>query len=163
MRSSKHMKQLHPGAKWLFRIQAYLGFAVLIGISLGVFANLAVALGIFKVFATVALVGIVFIAIIGEIYARLAYNRWFYEFDDDGLKMENGIIFKRYSNVPYTKVQNIDVTRGILARIIGFSSVHLQTAGYSGKNSHAEGTLPALSVEEAEKVRTLVMKKISRK
>lgn len=169
--------QLHPGAKWLFRFRAYLG-AIFLLIFLSWFiipiifvvfksafemsnaANLAGIIGVVTVY-------IILVIIIGEIYSRMAYNRWFYEFTSDNLKVEKGIIWKRYSNVPYERVQNVDIQRGIIARIMGFSSVMIQTAGYSytgrGAMPGSEGYLPAVSIDAAEKIREFLIKKISRK
>jgi len=97
----------------------------------------------------------------------MAYNRWFYEFTPTNLKLERGIIWKRYSNIPYERVQNIDIHRGILARILGFSTVDIQTAGFhmvsSGRRGMSEGHIPALSIDNAEKIREFLMKKIGRK
>ena len=96
----------------------------------------------------------------------MAYNRWFYEFTPTELKLERGIIWKRYSNIPYDRVQNVDIHRGIIARITGFSTVEIQTAGFhmsSGRHGGArsEGHIPGVSIEAAEKIREFVMKKIS--
>ena len=118
----------------------------------GEFSVLTILLSIFVYF--------LLILIVGEIYTRLAYNRWFYEFTDDGLRLERGIIWKRYSNIPYERVQNVDVHRGVIARIFGFYSVLIQTAGYSA-HPYAEGYIPALGIDQAEQIRTLVMKKIT--
>lgn len=166
------MKKLHPGARWSFRIGAYLLFfilsifvvwfivpaiAVLFSFIGGGSGGLSFGLIVLAIF-----VYLLFIIIVGEIYARMAYNRWFYEFTDEGLRLERGIIWKRYSNVPYERIQNVDVHRGIIARIFGFSSVMIQTAGFSGY-AHAEGNIPAVDVEAAEKIRTFVMNKITKR
>jgi putative membrane protein len=170
------MEQLHPGAKWLFRIRVYGGFIPLL-----IFAFIfSIALSTTKVYFqwVFLLIFIIFVMIISEVYARMAYNRWFYEFTKDNLKIERGVIWKRYSNVPYERVQNVDITRGIIARILGFSSVNIQTAGYSGFSGggwqfkvggrrynsamNAEGYLPAVNMEAAEKIREFLIKKISR-
>ena len=106
------------------------------------------------------------IIVVGEMYARMAYNRWFYEFTPDQLIFERGIIWKKYTNIPYERIQNVDITRGIVARILGFSTVNIQTAGFSytpNRNAFAEGYIPAVSVEEAEKIREFVIKKVSKK
>lgn len=42
------------------------------------------------------MLAIVFVIVVAEIYARMSYNRWFYEFTDSQLKVERGIIWKRY-------------------------------------------------------------------
>jgi membrane protein YdbS with pleckstrin-like domain len=166
--------KLHPGARWTFRIRAYLGLIVLVFL-LGTF-GIPAAVAIFSILNSTALTAImVFISIIfyigiiiiiGEIYARMTYNRWFYEFSDHGLKLERGIIWKRYSNVPYERIQNVDVQRGILARILGFSTVIIQTAGYSGQGKYgmnSEGYIPAVGMKDAEKIREFIMKKITGK
>jgi len=157
-------KKLHHGAKWLFRIRGYFGaLFLMIFLSWGII-SIIIIMG-----KGIVLVGILFyiamIIIIAEIYARMSYNRWFYEFTNDSLKLERGIIWKRYSNVPYTRVQNVDIHRGILARIIGFSSVIIQTAGYSYTSrggAMAEGYLPAVSIEGAEEIREFLMKRINK-
>ena len=116
-------------------------------------------------FFSFALLYIVAIIIVAEIYARMAYNRWFYEFTEDNLKIERGIIWKKYSNIPYERVQNVDITRGIIARLCGFSSVNIQTAGFSYSpkgGAMSEGYIPAVDMGEAEKIREFLMKKISK-
>jgi membrane protein YdbS with pleckstrin-like domain len=168
-------KQLHPGAKWSFRIGAYitmLFFGIFISWFIGpIFvllmsllisgspsAGLGILIGVFLFI----IFYIILIIIVGEIFSRMSYNRWFYEFTDDNLKIERGIIWKRYSNVPYERVQNVDIHRGIIARIIGFSSVMIQTAGYSA-TARTEGYIPAVDIKEAEEIREFLMKKIRKK
>ena len=111
------------------------------------------------------IVGVIIAIIISEIYSRMAYNRWFYEFTPTNLKIEKGIIWKKYSNIPYERVQNVDIHRGIIARMSGFSSVAIQTAGlsYSRRGgAGAEGAIPAVTPAAAEKIREFLMKKISK-
>jgi len=168
--------QLHPGARWLFRIRGYfvtLFFGIFFGIFLApamMFLSVLFFKGANAAIAGIILFGfifgILFIIIVSEIYARMSYNRWFYEFTDSNLKVEKGIIWKRYSNIPYERVQNVDITRGIIARICGFSSVNIQTAGfsYTGRGMPtSEGYIPAVDPAHAEQIRDFLMKKISKK
>ena len=111
--------KLHPGAKWQFRIGGYI-FGLFLTIFIGSFLigligafTLPISLGL-----TLILFFIILIIVIIEIIANMAYNRWFYEFTKDGLKIERGIIWKKYSNIPYERIQNVDVTRGIIARML---------------------------------------------
>lgn len=156
------MKKLHPGAKWLFRIQMFVGLLVLIIFVMvaSMFIGLFFGSGIFMFI--IFLSYIVTLVIVSEVYARMSYNRFFYEFEASNLKIERGIIWKKYSYVPYERVQNVDIHRGIIARACGFSSVKVQTAGYSG-TAIIEGYLPAVEPKEAEKIRKLLMKKIKGK
>ena len=167
-------KHLHPGALWSFRVGSYvlsfffaiflvgiLAQAVFVGLAMaGISAGVIFAVGVGMFLFFVALV-----IIVAEIFSRMTYNRWFYEFGPNSLKLERGIIWKKYSNVPYERVQNVDINRGIIARLVGFSSVAIQTAGFSYSprgGAGAEGSLPAVSIKEAEEIREFLMNKISK-
>lgn len=155
------MKKLHPGARWDFRIAGYIWAAILSVAVLWFVRSDTVSFfsSIFGSNLPVNLIYLLVIIFVGEVYARMAYNRWFYELKEDSLRLERGIIWKKYSNVPYERIQNVDIYRGIIARIFGFSMVMIQTAGFSGQ-ANAEGTIPAVGVKEAEKIREFVMKKV---
>lgn len=171
------MEKLHPGAKWSFRIGAYMVTLVLAVVLTSVLGNmLRVFFAARKMQAGESLsigfsfipliIGVVIAIIVSEIYARLAYNNWRYEFTDMNLKLERGVIWKKYSNIPYERVQNVDISRGIFARMLGFSTVDIQTAGaaYSARGRpRSEGHIPAVGVERAEKIREFVMHKVSKK
>jgi len=169
------MQQLYPGARWIFRFRAYSSFIFLVVIlfffsltflTRGLTMNSGSA--ILSMILIVLLAAIILVIIIGEIYARMAYNRWFYEFTKDSLRLERGIIWKNYSNVPYERVQNVDIRRGVLARILGYSTIDIQTAGFHasygrGGVPRSEGHIPAVATEKAEQIREFLMKKISKK
>lgn len=157
------MNSLHPGARWQFRIAGY-SLLLFLGIflSFSLFTTFLVKNTLMDLARTgyLYLLGyLIFVIIFSEIYARMSYNRWFYNFTSEGLRLERGIIWKKYSNIPYERIQNIDIHRGIIARILGFSSLLIQTAGYSA-HTYAEGYIPALEVVQAEQFRKFVLKKI---
>jgi len=159
-------KQLHPGARWMLRVSSYWFWIFMIIITAWAFLSVT-NFNLSSYILLVAFLLILWIIII-EFYVRMTYNRWFYEFTDNNLKLERGIIWKRYSNIPYERVQNVDITRGVIARILGFSTLNIQTAGYSGgggntRGMHSEGYMPAVSVKEAEQIREFLMKKIGKK
>jgi len=159
------MKKLHSGTLWIFRLQ---GLAIFLGIYIfSFFFSLPFLLGLFAAnFFILTIIDLIVVMAITEIYARMTYNRWFYEFTNNNLKLERGIIWKRYSNIPYERVQNVDITRGIIARIFGFSTVMVQTAGFSYSprkfGAGAEGHIPGVDIKEAERIRDFLMKKISK-
>ena len=166
------MHKLHPATKWIFRIGGYSGSLIfvfiltyLLLIPAGLLLNLSSGIGLGGYIAVIIIGMVILVIILGEIYAQLAYANWGYEFTQRELKLERGIIWKRYSNVPYERVQNVDITRGIIARIFGFSTINIQTAGYSGYSRGArglsEGYIPGVDVEAAEKIREFVMHNIS--
>ncbi len=173
------MNKLHSGAKWKFRLGAYGSMIiplVVITYAFNFVMQLIFVLRASKggdpiAFSTtgffIALaVGIVVFIILSEIYVSLAYKNWKYEFTDMNLKLERGVIWKKYSNIPYERVQNVDIHRGVLARMLGFSTVDIQTAGaaYSARGmSRSEGHIPAVDIASAEKIRDFLMSKISKK
>lgn len=162
------MNKLHPGARWLFRLRAYSSL-FLVGIlsafwivqTLQIYVSYSII-----VRAMIAIIlFLIFILVAAEIYARMSYTRWLYEINNEGIKIEKGIIWKKYTSIPFERVQNIDIKRGIIARMTGFSSVDIETAGRSnyGRGNtqyHGEGYLPAIEEKEAENVRIFIMKKI---
>ena len=165
------MEKLHPGARWLFRVRAYVAMIALIAISASFIFPLIVLL-LFSnpanilIIVILSSVSLMVIVIISEIYARLSYRFWKYELTPNELKLERGIIWKKYSAIPYERVQNVDIYRGILARIIGFSTLNIQTAGYHATGragAVSEGHIPAVSIAGAEKIREFLIKKIGRR
>lgn len=159
-------KQLHPGALWMWRISSYsfwIFFLIIISMTLYTNTTLNSTTNIIIIVALTILW-----IILVEVLNRMSYNRWFYDFTDTNLKLERGIIWKKYSNIPYERIQNVDITRGIIARMLGFSTLNIQTAGYSmstgsGRGMHSEGYIPAVNVKEAEQIRDFLMKKIGKK
>ncbi|OHB10412.1 MAG: hypothetical protein A3H60_00245 [Candidatus Zambryskibacteria bacterium RIFCSPLOWO2_02_FULL_44_12b] len=94
------------------------------------------------------------------VWAKLTYHFYRYELTDSGFRKEEGVIYKKYVTIPYDRIQNVDIYRGILARILGLSDLNIQTAGasaamgrYGTMGISSEGRLPALSREVAEQLR----------
>ncbi len=73
-----------------------------------------------------------------------------------GFRKELGVIWKRYVTIPYDRIQNVDIYRGVIARLLGLSDLNIQTAGAtfgSGRSAFSEGRLLGLSRDIAEKLR----------
>ncbi len=90
------------------------------------------------------------------VWARLTYHYYRYELREDGFRKEHGVIWKKYVTIPYDRIQNVDIYRGILSRLLGLSDLQVQTAGGITAGSYgafSEGRLPGLSKEVAEELR----------
>ena len=75
-------------------------------------------------------------------YCRYATLR--YRFDDEGVWMAWGVLFKREINLAYRRIQDINVTRGLIQRWLGLASVSVQTAsGSATPEMTIEGVLQA--------------------
>jgi len=97
--------------------------------------------------------------ILAYVISRLKYHFYYYELREDGFRKELGIIWKKYVTIPYDRIQNVDIRRGVTARILGLSDLYIQTAGGTASGWLSEGYLPGLSQEVAEQIRDELIKR----
>jgi putative membrane protein len=70
----------------------------------------------------------------------IRYKTLRYSFDDKGLSMSWGILFRKEITLTYRRIQDIHVTRNIIERWMGLAKVAIQTAsGTSGAEMTVEG------------------------
>lgn len=68
------------------------------------------------------------------------YQTLRYKFDDEGVGMSWGLLFRKEIYLTYRRIQDIHVTRGIIQRKLGLASVSVQTAsGSAGAEMVIEG------------------------
>ena len=73
-------------------------------------------------------------------YLYFRYHTLRYRFDDEGIHMKVGILFRREINLTYARIQDIHLRSGIIQRWLGLASVQIQTAsGSSGPELVIEG------------------------
>lgn len=163
------MQKLDPKAVWLFFIDSTLRwfiFILIFGIYIAfILADLgkgAPAFGFLKWLWVIIPPLLIFF----WIWAKLTYHFYRYELREDGFRKELGVIWKKYVTIPYDRIQNVDIYRGVIARILGLSDLNIQTAGASAQVSRygvwgagAEGRLPGLSREVAEQLRDEFIKR----
>jgi len=146
------MQQLDPKSVWLFFISSILRFFFLT-----IFLIAGIAAGFEKRLHFGSLNGLWVIIpallIFFWIWAKLTYHFYRYELREDGFRKELGVIWKQYVTIPYDRIQNVDIYRGMVARILGLSDLNIQTAGMSAQTTKGEGRLPGLSREVAEQLR----------
>jgi membrane protein YdbS with pleckstrin-like domain len=87
------------------------------------------------------------------------YNSISYAVEDDTIRGEVGVFWKRSVTVPFVKITNIDVTQGPLQRALSIGTIHVQTAGAGGNQAiRAELRLVGIRYLEGvkEKIRELL-------
>lgn len=68
------------------------------------------------------------------------YHTLRYRFDEEGVHMKVGILFRREVNLTYSRIQDIHLRSGFLQRWLGLADVQVQTAsGNSGAELVIEG------------------------
>ncbi len=149
------MEKLNPKVVWILFFQS-LSLGLILALIVGYFllrlaGVVKFEFGWFDWWIVILLVVIWLFGSYG--WAKLAYHFYRYELTNDGFRKEKGVIWKKYVTIPYDRIQNVDIYRGILARILGLSDIHIQTAGMSASVSEIEGRLPGLSREIAEQLR----------
>jgi putative membrane protein len=73
-------------------------------------------------------------------YLYFRYHTLRYRFDEEGIHMKVGILFRRETNLTYSRIQDIHLRSGILQRWLGLANVQIQTAsGSAGPELVIEG------------------------
>jgi putative membrane protein len=73
-------------------------------------------------------------------YLYFRYHTLRYHFDEEGIHMKVGILFRREVNITYTRIQDIHLSSGFIQRWLGLADVQIQTAsGTAGAEMVIEG------------------------
>ena len=80
------------------------------------------------------------------IVPKVRWIRWRYEVSDDEVYLRHGLVIRKRTLIPMTRVQHVDTKAGPLLRAFGLSTVTVATAG-------GEHEIPALSDEVADRLR----------
>lgn len=171
------MQQLHPKAVWLFFIQNLVGLIGLLFTAFFLYSWFirraldsysegevdSVFFSFLQMLPLWLIVLFIIFLVVSYILSTLTYKYWKYQLTDTAVSVEKGIIWKKYISIPYDRIQNVDIYRGVLARLMGLSDLQIQTAGYAGDPKHgssSEGRLPGLGVEEAKALRDTLLQKV---
>lgn len=72
------------------------------------------------------------------------YETLRYRFDESGVSMSWGLLFRREIHLTYRRIQDIHLTRNLIQRWMGLATVAIQTAsGTAGPEMSIEGILEA--------------------
>jgi uncharacterized membrane protein YdbT with pleckstrin-like domain len=113
---------------------------------------------------------VIFVGFLGLTFlkAYLYYSYYRYKIGESSLMVRKGVFSIHEAEVPFEKIQNVDIFRGILHRLLGLSSIYIQTAGYSESTEEimekhpgfvSEASIDGVSKEEAERIRQELMSK----
>ena len=64
-------------------------------------------------------------------YLYFRYHTLRYTFDEEGVHMRVGILFRREVNLTYARIQDIHLSTGLLQRWLGLADIQIQTASGS--------------------------------
>ena len=95
-----------------------------------------------------ALVAGAVLAVVAFAWARAAWARYSWAAGGTALDLRHGVVVRRESLVPYHRIQQIDVVRDPLERVLGLSTLVLRTASAS-----TDGKIPGLPQQVADTLR----------
>jgi len=88
-------------------------------------------------------------AVVGVFAYQIVYVRRFdYELTADTFDLRSGVVSRRTREIPYRRVQNVDVSRNVLQRALGIAELRIETAG----GGETEAQLRYVSDDEADRI-----------
>jgi putative membrane protein len=87
--------------------------------------------------------------------AGLEWLRRTYALEAGALRMEEGVLGRKLRVVPFDRIQQVDLVRKPLHRLLGVATLRVETAGGGGA---AEVDLDAVSLTEAQALRTSLLR-----
>jgi membrane protein YdbS with pleckstrin-like domain len=93
------------------------------------------------------------------IWIPMYYARLVYGITDDEVVWSRGVLFRKTSIVPYTKITNVDIVQGPVMRLFGIYGLHVQTAGYSAQQA-GKSEISIMGVKDHERLRNLIMENV---
>jgi len=128
---------------------------VVLGVPLGQLLRAAA----FPLFATVAAGGIFSVLIIttvllvGLVMRVLAWQRFTFAFDGEVLRVEEGVLSRSARSLDVARVQQVEIDRGPVQRLLGLAALRVETAGSSAE---VEVELRVVTEDEAVALRDAI-------
>ena len=110
----------------------------------GLLGALAVVGGVWPLAVVVVAVG----AGIGMAFGRAAWGRRSWALAPRALELRRGVVVHRATSIPYDRIQQIDVERGPVERVVGLSQLVVRTAAAS-----TDANLYGLAPADADRLR----------
>jgi len=102
--------------------------------------------------AVLLLLGMVLVGI-WEAAAVRAYE---YRLDADTFDISSGVVSRREREIPFDRIQNVDIAQNVLQRTLGIAEIRLETAGGGGDS---EARLQYVSRQEATRLQELISRR----
>jgi membrane protein YdbS with pleckstrin-like domain len=126
--------------------------------TLGTFILLLLLLANAVVFGLILILWLLVMVLI-LVWIPAYYDSISYAIEDDAVRGQSGVFWRRYVTVPFVKITNIDITQGPLERAFRVGTIHLQTAGAGGnQGGHAE--LRLVGIRDLEGVKETIRERI---
>ncbi len=141
--------RLDPRVVTLWRLSrilrlALMGIPFAVAVSLGLSAAAGPTIGL--------VVGGLMVAtnfVMAVLWPALEYRYFRYAVREHDLLVQAGVVFRRWTAIPHSRIQHVDTRQGPLERVLGLARLQLFTAA----GVSADGSIPGLDAEDAERLR----------
>ncbi|HUG45070.1 MAG TPA: PH domain-containing protein, partial [Sphingomicrobium sp.] len=100
-----------------------------------------------------AIIGGTLLLVVTGIGLMLYWRRFEYRVGSSEIRIDSGIFSRTHRSIPFDRVQDVDITQGPVARLLGLATVKFETGGSAGSE---EGVLRAVALERAESLREMI-------
>ena len=142
-------RSLHPSVVLLWRLQRLVR---LITFGLPMAIGLAIGAGMLAGYAVGVVVGVLLVVInlvTTLVWPGLEYGAFRFAMREQDLWVQSGVLFRRWSTIPFSRIQHVDTRQGPIERMFGLRRLQIYTA--SGVT--ADGSIPGLADQEADDIR----------
>lgn len=102
------------------------------------------------------LVGLVVLGVgLGVVWELARFRRFDYDLTDDTFDLDSGVFSRREREIPYHRIQNVDIGQNVIQRALGIAEVSLETAG----GGSTEAQLRYVSREEADRLQNEISRR----
>ncbi len=103
------------------------------------------------------LAGVVTVLVLVMVVASVAlsYRYWTWSVHEDAIELTHGVVVRRHSVVPHHRIQQIDIERGPVERILGIATLVLRTAAAT-----TDARIPGIGSEHSEQVRRALRERV---
>lgn len=105
----------------------------------------------------IALMILFLIIMISNVFSLIAFKRKSFAFREQDVIYCSGVLSISYEIVPYNRLQHVVLKQGWLSRFLGLATIECYTAA----SSNNEVAIPGLELEQAEKIKNLLLNKIN--
>jgi putative membrane protein len=103
----------------------------------------------------IALIGAVVLLLFMMASVYLYWRRFEFRVGANEIRIDHGVLSRTHRSIPFDRIQDVDISQGPVARLLGLAKVKLET-GSSGNIEKDEGVLHAIALERAEALRRQV-------
>lgn len=151
----------HPNMKKLYYFYAIIGLAssywswfIPIIIAIYIFMDIYIATTLLLILILSSILILIFIFY----WIPRYYDSIVYWFNDENVYARRGVWWIRESCIPWSKVNNVILTQGLLQRLFGLANIGFHTAAMGA--IRPEVLFNHLSIDDANKIRTEALRKI---